>query len=81
MIESLLDACHFVLEAQGEPQSSYWLASQVMEMKLWRASEADVRDALKKDIEEHGERSRFVFVGRGRGCAAVMESRLDRLGF
>jgi len=34
-----------------------------MEMKLWRASEADVRDALKKDIEEHGERSRFVFVG------------------
>jgi DNA-directed RNA polymerase delta subunit len=34
-----------------------------MEMKLWRASEADVRDALKKDFEEHGERSRFVFVG------------------
>ena len=63
MIESLLDACHFVLEAQGEPQSSYWLASQVMEMKLWRASEADVRDALQKDIKEHGELSRFVFVG------------------
>ena len=63
MIESLLDACQFVLEDQGEPQSSYWLASQIMEMKLWRASEADVRDALKKDIEEHGERSRFVFVG------------------
>ena len=32
-------------------------------MKLWRASEADVRDALKKDIKERGERSRFVFVG------------------
>ena len=63
MIESLLDACQFVLVDQGEPQSSYWLASQVMEMKLWRASEADVRDALKKDIEEHGDRSRFVFVG------------------
>ena len=63
MIESLLDACQFVLENMGEPQSSYWLASQVMEMKLWRASEADVRDALVKDIEEHGERSRFVFVG------------------
>jgi len=63
MIESLLDACQFVLEDQGEPQSSYWLASQVMEMKLWRASEADVRDALKKDIEEHGERSRFAFAG------------------
>lgn len=36
MIESLLDACQFVLEDQGEPQSSFWLASQVMEMKLWR---------------------------------------------
>ena len=63
MIESLLDACQFVLENQGEPQSSYWLASLVMEMKLWRASEADVRAALKRDIEEHGERSRFVFFG------------------
>jgi hypothetical protein len=63
MIETLLDACQFVLEEQGEPQSSYWLASQVMEMKLWRASEADVRVALKKDIEEYGERSRFVSAG------------------
>ena len=33
---------------QGEPQSSYWLASQIVEAKLWRASEADVRDALRK---------------------------------
>ena len=63
MIESLLDACQFVLENLGEPQNSYWLASQVMEMKLWRASEADVRAALTKDIEERGERSRFVGVG------------------
>ncbi|HTU22427.1 MAG TPA: HTH domain-containing protein [Gemmataceae bacterium] len=63
MIESLLDACQFVLEDLGEPQSSYWLASQVMEMKLWRASEADVRAALTKDIKEHGERSRFLFAG------------------
>ncbi len=63
MIESLLDASQFVLEDQGEPQSSYWLASQVVEMKLWRASEAEVRAALTKDIEEHGGRSRFVFVG------------------
>jgi hypothetical protein len=63
MIESLLDACQFVLEDQGEPQSSFWLASQVMEMKLWRGSEADVRDALTKDIEEHGERSRFRLAG------------------
>ena len=60
MIDSLLDACQFVLEDQGEPQSSYWLASQVMEMKMWRASEADVRDAINKDIAKQGESSRFV---------------------
>jgi hypothetical protein len=60
IIESLLDACEVVLKEQGEPQSSYWLASQVMEMKLWRASEADVRDALRKDIAKHGDSSRFV---------------------
>ena len=60
MIDSLLDACQFALENLGEPQSSHWLASQVMEMKLWRASEADVRDALKKDIAKYGESSRFV---------------------
>lgn len=60
MIDSLLDACEFVLNEQGEPQSSYWLASQVMEMKLWRTSEADVRDALRKDIAKLAESSRFV---------------------
>lgn len=60
MIDSLLDACQFVLEDQGEPQSSYWLASQIMEMKLWRACEAAVRDAINKDIAKHGESSRFV---------------------
>jgi hypothetical protein len=60
MIESLLDACELVLKEQGEPQSSYWLASLVEEMKLWRASEADVRDALTKDIAKHGESSQFV---------------------
>jgi hypothetical protein len=62
MIDTLLDACQFVLENQGEPQSCYWLASQVVEMKLWRASEAGVRRALNKDIAEHGESSRFVLV-------------------
>ena len=31
MIESLLDACEFVLNEQGEPQNSYWLASQVID--------------------------------------------------
>ena len=60
MIESLLDACEFVLNEQGEPQSSYWLASQVMEMKLWRAGEADVRDAVSKDVAKFGESSPFV---------------------
>jgi hypothetical protein len=59
IIESLLDACEVVLNEQGEPQSSYWLASQVVEMKLWRASEADVRDALRKDIAKRGDVSRF----------------------
>jgi hypothetical protein len=62
IIDSLLDACQFVLEDQGESQTSYWLASQVVEMKLWRASEPEVRDALNKDIERLGERSRFVCI-------------------
>ena len=60
MIDTLLDACQFVLENQGEPQSCYWLALQIMEMKLWRTSEADVRDALSKDIAKQGQSSRFV---------------------
>ena len=64
-IYTLLDACEFILEDQGEPQSSYWLASQIMEMKLWRASEADVRDALSKDIAAHGEASLFAKVAEG----------------
>jgi hypothetical protein len=63
MIHTLLDACRYVLEDLGEAQSSYWLASQVMEMKLWRASEPQVRRALDKDIETHGESSLFVKVG------------------
>jgi hypothetical protein len=62
MIHTLLDACQYALEAQGEPQSSFWLASQVMEMRLWRASEADVRDALNKDIAKYGEASLFLKV-------------------
>ena len=34
----------------------------MMETKLWRASEADVSDALNKDIEKYGDRSLFVKV-------------------
>ena len=63
MIRTLLDACRFILEDQGEAQSPYWLASQADEMKLWRASESQVRRALNKDIEEQGDSSLFVMVG------------------
>ncbi|MFV0444666.1 MAG: HTH domain-containing protein [Planctomycetaceae bacterium] len=60
MIHTLLDAAVFILEGQGEPQSPYWLASQMLEGKLWRASEHDVRAALEQDIAERGDGSRFV---------------------
>ncbi len=60
MIDSILDSCREVLEINGDPQSPYWLSSQMMEMRLWRASEHDVRAALEKDIREFGERSQFV---------------------
>jgi len=60
MIYTILDAAAFILEEQGEPQSPYWLASQMMEGKLWRASEHDVRAALEQDIAECGDGSRFV---------------------
>jgi hypothetical protein len=63
MIQTLLDACRFILEYQGEPQSSYWLASQAVEMRLWRTSESEVRRALNTDIKEHGESSQFLKVG------------------
>lgn len=62
LIDSILAACRGVLEIEGEPQSPYWLASQMMEMKMWRASEHDVRAALEDDIKERGERSLFVKV-------------------
>ena len=41
-------------------ETSYWLASQIVEMKMWRTSEGEVRDVLGKDIAKHGESSRFV---------------------
>ena len=59
---TILDAIEFALEEQGEPQSPYWLASQMMEGRLWRASEHDVRAALEKDMKEWGEKSQFVRV-------------------
>ena len=60
MIHTLLDACQFVLEAQGELQTSFWLASQAEEMELWRTTEEKVRRALQQDIQRLGESSRFV---------------------
>jgi hypothetical protein len=63
MINTILDACRYVLEDQGEAQSSYWLSSIMMEMKLWRASESQVRVALDRDIKKYGESSPFVKVG------------------
>ena len=63
MLETLLDACRFILEDQGEAQRPYWLASQADEMRLWRASESEVRRAHNMDIKEPGESSQFVKVG------------------
>lgn len=60
MIDSLLDACEFVLQTQGEPQGGFWLASQIMEMKLWRANESEVCEAIRKDIAARRRSSRFV---------------------
>ncbi len=62
MIGDILDACREVLEINGDPQSAYWLASQMVEMRMWRASEHDVRAALDQDIDEKGERSLFARV-------------------
>jgi hypothetical protein len=64
MIQTLLDACQFVLEDQGEPQSSYWLASIMLETKLWRASGSKVRVALDRDIKKFGGSSPFVKLGK-----------------
>lgn len=63
MINTILDAIEYALEIHDEPQSPYWLVSQMDEMKLWKAREQKVRAALDKDIKKFGERSRFVKVG------------------
>jgi hypothetical protein len=59
MVHTLLDACQYVLEIDGGPISSFWLASQVEEMKLWRATEEKVRRALKRDVKKFAESSQF----------------------
>ncbi len=63
MINTILDACRYVLEDQGEAQSSFWLASIMMDMKLWRPIESKVRHAPDKDIEKYGESFPYLKVG------------------
>lgn len=75
MIHTILDACQFALEGDGEPQSSSCLASNLKEMKLWRASEADVRDALTKDIGRFGEESLFVRIDADTFTLRAWQSR------
>ena len=60
MIATILDACREVLETNGDPQSANWLDFQMMEMRMWRASEHDVLAALDNDIRTPVERSPFV---------------------
>ena len=62
MISDILGACREVLEINGDSQSAYWLASQMVEMRMWRTNEHDVRAALEKDIGKLGARSLFVKV-------------------
>ena len=62
MVHTILDAIESILEDQGEPQSPYWLVPQMMEMRLWRASEHDVRAALERDVRKWAEKSQFVKV-------------------
>ena len=58
MIYTVLDVIELILKDPGEPLSPYWLASQMDEQKLWKASEHDVRAALEKDMKEWGEKGR-----------------------
>ena len=60
MIYTVLDVIELILKDPGEPLSPYWLASQMDEQKLWKASEHDVRAALEKDMKEWGEKTQFV---------------------
>ena len=52
MIDTILDACRAVLESNGDPQTPFWLASHMVEMRMWRASEHDVRTALEQDMKD-----------------------------
>ncbi len=60
MIHSILDACEFILETQGGPETPCGLSALMDEMRLWKASEQKVRAALDGDIAKGGGESRFV---------------------
>ena len=74
MINTIVDACRYVLEDQGEAQTSYRRSSIMMEVKLWRASESQVRVALERD-------SAGIPTVLGRhGAQARAERRFDQVG-
>ena len=62
MIHTLLDACEYILEIESQQHSPYSLASMIYDMRTWEANVDDVRAAIEKDIDELGEKSRFVRV-------------------
>ncbi|MDY0170208.1 MAG: hypothetical protein RBS80_26930 [Thermoguttaceae bacterium] len=76
MIHTILDACQYVLETQGGPQSPYWLSSIMDEMRIWKASEQKIRAALDKDIAKVGNLPRICAGGRmGRIAVTTGESQ------
>lgn len=59
-IHNILDAIELVIKEQGESESPDCLASPMIGMKLWQASEHDVRAAREEDLKTTGEKSSFV---------------------
>ncbi|VAX36070.1 hypothetical protein MNBD_PLANCTO02-588 [hydrothermal vent metagenome] len=60
MLYSINDVCKIILEDYGEPMSPYWLASQMVEARMWKANECEVRVALDEEIEKFGESAWFI---------------------
>lgn len=65
MIDTILDAIEYALEIDGDPQDAETLAEQLDSMRLWRASRADVREALDEDMAKWGAESQFVKLADG----------------
>lgn len=77
MIDTILDSIELTLESQGDPQSP-WLASHMDEMRLWRASEHEVRAALEKDIKNWGKNSQFVKMAKDEYALRSWNMEKDR---